>query len=75
MFFFFNVIYNVLDDFLCIIDFKYSRKKKQFVREYFKFFQKSLYNVIRGGDDIINEVVDMYEYVRFEIKVCDLLIF
>ncbi|XP_068693192.1 protein C1orf43 homolog isoform X2 [Montipora foliosa] len=57
-----------LDDLLCTIDFKYSRKKKQSVREHLKSLQKAPYNVIRGGDDTVNEVSDMYEHARFETK-------
>lgn len=57
------------DDLLCTIDFKYSRKKKQSVREHLKSLQKPPYNVIRGGDDTITEVSDMYEHARFETKV------
>ena len=57
------------DDLLCTIDFKYSRKKKQSVREHLKSLQKPPCNVIRGGDDTIDEVSDMYEHARFETKV------
>lgn len=57
-----------LDDLLCTIDFKYSRKKKQSVREHLKSLQKPPCNVIRGGDDTIDEVSDMYEHARFETK-------
>lgn len=74
MSFSFNAIHNASDDLLCTIDFKYSRKKKQSVREHLKSLQKPPYNVIRGGGDTINEVADMYEHARFETKVCDSLI-
>ncbi|XP_015753957.1 PREDICTED: uncharacterized protein LOC107333641 [Acropora digitifera] len=57
-----------LDDLLCTIDFKYSRKKKQSVRDHLKSLQKSPYSVIRGGDDTINEVSGMYEHARYETK-------
>ena len=59
------------DDLLCTIDFKYSRKKKQSVRDHLKSLQKSPYSVIRGGDDTINEVSGMYEHARYETKVPD----
>ncbi|PFX34890.1 Uncharacterized protein C1orf43-like [Stylophora pistillata] len=57
-----------LDDLLCTIDFKYSRKKKQSVRDHLKSLQGPPYNIIRGGDDTIREVADMYEHARFETK-------
>lgn len=57
-----------LDDLLCTIDFKYSRKKKQSVREHLKSLQGPPNNIIRGGDDTIREVADMYEHARFETK-------
>ena len=74
-----SIVYSILslfftsflwtDDLLCTIDFKYSRKKKQSVREHLKSLQKPPCNVIRGGDDTIDEVSDMYEHARFETKV------
>jgi len=74
MFFSFDAIHNTTDDLLCTIDFKYSRKNKQSVRDHLKSLQKPPYNVIRGGDDTIKEVADMYEHARFETKVCVSLI-
>ena len=69
MSFFFCAISYTSDDLLCTIDFKYSRKNKQSVREHLKSLQKPPCNVIRGGDDTINEVAEMYEHARFETKV------
>ena len=69
---FFNSIPDT-DDLLCTIDFKYSRKNKQSVREHLTSLQKPPYNVIRGGGDTINEVADMYEHARFETKVQDVI--
>ena len=74
MSFFLHTIHDMSDDLLCTIDFKYSRKNKQSVRDHLKSLQKPPYNVIRGGDDTIKEVADMYEHARFETKVYDLMI-
>ena len=66
---FFSTSFSTTDDLLCTIDFKYSRKKKQSVREHLKSLQGPPNNIIRGGDDTIREVADMYEHARFETKV------
>ena len=70
----FSISFSTTDDLLCTIDFKYSRKKKQPVREHLKSLQGPPNNIIRGGDDTIREVADMYEHARFETKVLNNII-
>ncbi|XP_031553502.1 uncharacterized protein C1orf43 homolog [Actinia tenebrosa] len=57
-----------LDDLICSINYKYTRRKGQSVRGYLKMLQKHPYNVIRGGNETIDKLADMYEHARFEAK-------
>jgi hypothetical protein len=58
-----------LDDLLCSINNKYARRKGQSVRGYLRMLQKHPYDVIKGGNDTIDKLADMYEHARFETKV------
>lgn len=57
------------DDLLCTIDQKYSRQKGQSVRDHLRTLQSPPNSVIRGGEDTIEQVADMYEHARFGNKV------